>query len=82
MYMHYFAANELIEHFHCQLKTLLIKHPDLMHWIIDSLPIVLLGVHTQLEDDLQCTWFMVLCLPGGFFDESEAEATPDPTWTD
>ena len=77
------AANGLIEHFHRQLKTSLKAHPNLTHWI-DSLPIVLLGVRTQLKDDLHCTsaelvYGTTLRLPGEFFDESKAEATPDPT---
>ena len=77
------AANGLIESFHRQLKTSLKAHPNPTHWI-DSLPIVLLGVRTQLKDDLHCTsaelvYGTTLRLPGEFFDESKAEATPDPT---
>ena len=44
---------------------------------------MLLGVRTQLKDDLHCTaaelvYGTTLRLPGEFFDESKAEATPDP----
>ena len=77
------AANGLIELFHHQLKTSLKAYPNPTHWI-DSLPIVLLGVRTQLKDDLHCTsaelvYGTTLHLSGEFFDESKAEATPDPT---
>ena len=77
------AANGLIERFHRQLKTLLKTHPSPTHWI-DSLPIVLLGVRTQLKEDLHCTsaelvYGTTLRLPGEFFDERKAETTPDPT---
>ena len=77
------VANGLIERFHRQLKTSLKAHPNPTHWIF-SLPIVLLGVRTQLKDDLHCTsaelvYGTILHLPGEFFDESKAEATPDPT---
>jgi len=41
-------ANGLIERFHRQLKTSLKTHPQPVNWI-DSLPIVLLGIHTQLK---------------------------------
>ena len=41
------AANGLTERFHRQLKTSLKTHPNPTHWI-DSVPIVLLGVCTQL----------------------------------
>ena len=76
------AANGLIERFHRQLKTTLKSHPDPTHWT-DSLPVVLLGVRTQLKDDLHCTaaelvYGSTLRLPGEFFDASKAEAIPDP----
>ena len=76
------AANGLIERFHRQLKTSLKSHPDPTHWT-DSLPVVLLGVRTQLKDDLHCTaaelvYGSTLRLPGEFFDASKAEVIPDP----
>ena len=60
------AANGLIKRFHCQLKTSLTSHPN-----------------PHLKDDLRCmvaelVYGTTLCLPGEFFDESKAEATPDP----
>ena len=71
------AANGLIECFHRQLKTSLKSHPDPTHWT-DSLPVVLLGVRTQLKDDLQRNWHMdPLCALLGI-DASKAEAIPDP----
>ena len=45
------AANGLIERFHRQLKISLKSHPNPIHWT-ESLPMVLLGVRTQLKDDL------------------------------
>ena len=78
------AANGLTERFHRQLKTSLKAHPNPTHWT-ESQPIMLLGVRTQLiiKDDLHCmavelVYDTTLCLPGEFFDESKAEATPDP----
>ena len=76
------AANGLIEHFHHQLKASLKAHPNPTHWT-DSLPFVLLGVRTQLKDDLHCTaaelvYGTTLHLPGEFFDESDVETIPDP----
>ena len=44
------AANGLIECFHRQLKTSLKTHPNPTHWT-ESLPIVLLGLRTQLKED-------------------------------
>ena len=75
-------ANELIERLHRQLKTSLKMHPQPVSWT-DSLPIVLLGIRTQLKDDLQCTkaelvYGTTLCLPGEFFDNSKVEPLPDP----
>ena len=48
------AANGLIECFHWQLKASLKVHPNPTQWT-ESLPLVLLGVHTQLKEDLKCT---------------------------
>ena len=58
------------------------SHPNPIHWT-ESLPMVLLGVRTQLKDDLHCTvaelvYGTTLRLPGEFFDENKAEATADP----
>jgi len=76
------AANKLIERFHCQLKASLKAHPNPTHWT-DSLPFVLLGVRTQLKNDLHCTaaelvYGITLHLPEEFFNESNAETIPDP----
>ena len=74
---------EDVKHFHCQLKTSLEAHPNSTYWI-DFLPIVLLGVHTRLIEDLHCTlaelvYGTILWLPGELFDERKVEVTPDPT---
>ena len=77
------VANGLIERFHRQLKTALKTHPQPTSWT-DSLPIVLLGIRTQLKDDLKCTtaelvYGTTLWLPGEFFDNSNADLFPDPS---
>ena len=77
------VANGLIERFHRQLKTALKTHPQPTSWT-DSLPIVLLGIRTQLKDDLKCTtaelvYGTTLRLPGEFFDNSNADLFPDPS---
>ena len=41
--------------------------------VVDSLPLVLLGIRTALKDDLHCStaelvYGTTLCLPGEFFD--------------
>ena len=64
-------ANGLIERFHRQLKASLKCSYNSAKWT-DSLPLVLLGIHIALKDDLQCTtaelvYITVLCLPGEFF---------------
>ena len=76
------AANGLIERFHRQLKSALKAHPNPIHWT-DSLPIVLLGVRTQLKEDIHCTaaelvYGTTLRLPGEFFDDSKVTTVPDP----
>ena len=75
-------ANGLIECFHRQLKTSLKTYPQPASWT-DSLPIVLLGIRTQLKDDLQCTtaelvYGTTLRLPGKFFDDIKVGPLPDP----
>ena len=44
---------------------------------------MLLGIRSQLKDDLQCTatelvYGTTLCLPGEFLDDSKAELILDP----
>ena len=76
-------ANGIIERFHRQLKSSLKSYPNPTNWTA-ILPIILLGIHTTLKDDLQCTaaelvYGTTLRLPGEFFDSSTVEdAVPDP----
>ena len=75
-------ANGLIERFHRHLKASLKAYHNPIHWT-DSLPMVLLGVRTQLKEDLQCTtaelvYGTTLRLPGEFFDVNRMDATSDP----
>ena len=74
-------ANGMIERFHRQLKAALKAHPQPEHWVT-SLPMVLLGIHSALKDDLQCTaaelvYGTSLRLPGDFFSPSP-DSTADP----
>jgi len=76
-------ANGMIERFHRQLKTALKTHPHPADWT-ESLPMVLLGIRTQLKDDLKCSvaelvYGTTLRLPGEFFDDSKADLFSDPT---
>ena len=61
----------MIERFHRQLKAALKAHLHPEHWVT-SLPMVLLGIHSALKDDLRCTaaelvYGTSLRLPGDFF---------------
>ena len=47
-------ANGLVEMFHRQLKAALKASPQPDNWT-DMLPLVLLGIHTALKEDLGCT---------------------------
>ena len=74
-------ANGIIERFHRQLKTALKTYPDPNSWAT-LLPMVLLGIHTALKDDLGCTaaelvYGTSLRLPGEFF--AASPDTPNPS---
>ena len=47
-------TNGIIECFHHQLKSSLKSYPNPTNWS-DILPIILLGIHTTLKDDVHCT---------------------------
>jgi len=47
------AANSMVEHFHCQLKSSLKMHDNSMHWTY-VIPIAVLGMQAALKDDLGC----------------------------
>ena len=70
------CANWLVEHFHCQLKASLMYITTSTQWI-EALPMVLLGIHTCVKEDLGCcTAELALQMPGQFFDS--VEEIPDP----
>ena len=74
------AANGLVERFHRQLKAGLSTAPR-TQWI-DTLPLVLLGIHSCLKEDLRCTtaelvYGTTLRLPGEFIDTKRTDTLPD-----
>ncbi|BHF75906.1 hypothetical protein SprV_0501900400 [Sparganum proliferum] len=48
------ADNGMVERFHCQMKTSLRVADDLENWA-DPLPLVLLGIRSDLKPDLDCS---------------------------
>ena len=73
------AANGLVECFHRQLKAAMSATPS-TQWT-DVFPLVLLGIHSCLKEDISCTtaelvYRTTLCLPGEFFDNTDT--APDP----
>ena len=75
-------ANGMIERFHRQLKSALKAHPNTVQWT-NSLPLVLLGIHTALKEDIRCTtaelvYGTSLRLPGEFFD-NRPSSMADPS---
>lgn len=49
-------ANDMIERFHRQLKSILKSYPNTTDWV-DTLyvPMALLGIHTTLKQSTHCT---------------------------
>ena len=67
-------ANGLVESFHHQLNGALKEQPDVTSWA-NHLPMVLLGIHTALKEDLHCTaaelvFGTTLYLPADLLDSS------------
>ena len=61
----------MVERFHRQLKAALKAQPNPDAWI-ETLPLILLGIHTALKEDLKATtaemvYGTTLRLPGEFF---------------
>ena len=48
------CANGLVERFHRQLKVALKAMRDSNHWV-KFLPLVLLGIRTNIKQDINCT---------------------------
>ena len=81
---YHLAATGLIKHSHRQLKASLKTHPNPTEGQTPCHAIVLLGVLTQLKEDLHCisaelVYDTTHWLPGEFFYKRKAEVTPDPT---
>ena len=71
------CANRLVERFHRQLKVALQTMQDPNHWV-KFLPRVLLGIHTNMKQDTNCTsaelvYGTTLCLPSKFFQCSDQQ---------
>jgi hypothetical protein len=78
---HHPIYNGMVERFHRQLKSSLKASPHPERWA-DMLPLVLLGIHTTLKEDLKCTaadlvYGTGLRLPGEFF-TPQATTNEDP----
>ena len=76
------AANGLVKHFHRQLKAALKAMKDPNHWM-KSLPIVSLGIRTNVKHDINCTsaelvYGTTLHLLGKFFQYMDQQLM-DPT---
>ena len=73
------CANGMVERFHCQLKASLKSCPPTVRWM-DSLPLILLGIHVALKQDLNCsTAELVYGTPGEFFTPAHDKELEDPT---
>ena len=71
------CANGVVERFHRQLKAALKATPDPNQWV-KSLPLVLLGIRTNVKQDINCTsaelvYGTTLRLPGEFFQCSDQQ---------
>ena len=74
-------SNGLVEQFHRQLNWALKAQLDVRSWT-ESLPMILLGIHTALKDDLHCTaaelvYGVSLRLSGEFFSPSSLSLLPE-----
>ena len=75
-------ANGMVKCFHRQLKAALKAQPQPDAWM-DTLPLILLGIHTTLKEDISSTaaemvYGTTLRLPGEFFTHSQS-FLPDPS---
>ncbi len=75
-------ADGLIERLHRQLKASFMSHHNPIHRI-DALPMVLLGIHTTLKDEIHCSatelvYGTTLRLPGEFCDHIKGDVTTEP----
>ncbi|BHF77823.1 hypothetical protein SprV_0602093300 [Sparganum proliferum] len=77
------AANGMVERFHRQLKASLRAAADPENWT-DHLPLVLLGIHSALKSDLDCSaaelvFGATVRLPGQMISPTPRVAVEDPT---
>ena len=75
-------TNGMVERFHRQLKAALKAQPQPDSWM-DALPLVLLGIHTAVKEDLASTaaemlYGATLRLSIEFFTPSQPNSLPDP----
>ena len=75
------SSNGLVEQFHHQLKASPKAHANPSHWS-DNLPMALLGIRTEVKDDLHCTatelvYGTTLRLLGEIFSSTGLTTTPD-----
>ena len=75
-------SNGMVERFHRQLKVALKAQPNTTLWM-DALPLIMLGIRTDLKEDLSATiaemvYGMTLRLPREFFTSSNSQRTSNP----
>ena len=80
------CANGLVERFHRQLKAALKAMRDPNQWV-KSLPLVLLGIRTNIKQDLNCTsaelvYGTTLRLPSEFFQCSDQQQLDPISYVD
>ena len=80
---YHLQANGMVERFHCQLKAAL-KAQDNPNALMETLPLILLGIHTALKEDFNSTtaemvFGTTLRLPGEIFTPSLTPSLPNPS---
>ena len=78
-------ANGMVERFHHQFKRVSEMSSYSSHWMDTLLPLVLLGIHTALKEDLKCTtacrariWLYSASTRRIFFNSSQVQEDADP----
>ena len=76
----------IVERFHRQLKAALKATPDQNHWV-KALPLVLLGIRTNVKPDINCTsaelvYGTTLRLPGEFYHCSDHQQLDPISYVD
>uniref|UniRef100_A0A0L8GEF2 Reverse transcriptase domain-containing protein n=1 Tax=Octopus bimaculoides TaxID=37653 RepID=A0A0L8GEF2_OCTBM len=73
----------MVERFHRQLNSAIRAYPDVNSWI-DFLPLILLGIHTSVKDEIgyspaELIYGTTLTLPGQMIAPVIPQDIPDPT---